>query len=81
MAHLENLGSDVLVHVRVSASKAPVVIRTASSLGVGGFRVGDAVGVRTGRRLLAFDRDGTRIGVLHTGGLDEATATSQVAHA
>ena len=81
VAHLENLGSDVLVHVRVSASKAPVVIRTPSSPGVGRFRVGDAIGVRTGHRLLAFDRDGARLGVLHTGGLDEATATSQVAHA
>ncbi|MEI6721682.1 MAG: ABC transporter ATP-binding protein, partial [Betaproteobacteria bacterium] len=81
VAHLENLGSDVLVHIRVSASKAPVVIRTASSPGVGRFRVGDAIGVRTGHRLLAFDRDGARLGVLHTGGLDEATAASQVAHA
>ena len=65
VAHVENLGSDLLVHVRCAGSATPVVVRMPA-----GSRVavrGEHVGVDTGPAPLAFGPDGGRIGAVATG--------------
>ena len=65
VAHVENLGSDLLVHVRCDGSATPVVVRMPA-----GSRVpvrGEPVGVDTGPAPLAFGPEGTRIGAVATG--------------
>jgi multiple sugar transport system ATP-binding protein len=59
VTHIENLGSDHLVHVRCEGNAAPIVVRT----GAGGRRAqrGDRVGINAGPRLLAFTPGGERI--------------------
>ncbi|RPH40381.1 MAG: ABC transporter ATP-binding protein, partial [Burkholderiales bacterium] len=60
VAHVENLGSDLLVHVRCAGSATPVVVRMPA-----GSRPavrGEHVGVDTGSTPLAFGPDGDRIG-------------------
>ncbi|MBU0724565.1 MAG: ABC transporter ATP-binding protein [Alphaproteobacteria bacterium] len=63
IAHVENLGSDILVHVRVGESgQPPLVVRTAPN----GHRheIGEKTGIDLSSRLpLLFGRDGKRIGV------------------
>lgn len=61
VTHLENLGSDIMVHVRMPASKSPVVVRTAP--GAHAHRIGDQVSLRVGEHLLAFSRSGERVPV------------------
>ncbi|KZD05988.1 ABC transporter ATP-binding protein [Oceanibaculum pacificum] len=63
IAHVENLGSDILVHVRVGESgQPPLVVRTAPN----GHRheIGEKIGIDlSSRPPLLFGRDGKRIGV------------------
>ena len=62
VTHVENLGSDHLVHVRCNGNEAAVVVRTPA--GTRPAARGDRVGIDAGSRLLAFTLGGERIAQL-----------------
>ena len=72
VAHLENLGSDLLVHVLAGEEEHPLVVR--SEPGAPRPRIGEIVGIDLAGRLpLLFGQDGKRIDVA-------ATALREAAH-
>ena len=63
VAHLEHLGSDLLVHILAGEGEHPLVVRTAP--GAVRPRIGETVGVDlVGRLPLVFGQDGKRLDVV-----------------
>ncbi|ODT16805.1 MAG: glycerol-3-phosphate ABC transporter ATP-binding protein [Hyphomicrobium sp. SCN 65-11] len=66
LAHKENLGAEVLLHVDVAGQSAPVIVRLDHG-GARGIGIGERIGLAFAwEDLMLFNASGRRVGALHT---------------